>query len=107
MAEFVRRNHANPVGISGFDRRLKGLKAESKQIPIHSHPIVPAPTMPRAPQVGHLLTPAKRMDLSAQYIAPPIRNGDMGGTFASMSTISGNIGMSPGRAFGAEAHLFR
>jgi len=107
LAEFVRRNHNNPVGISGFDRRLQGLKAESKQIPIHSHPIVPASTMPRAPQVGHLVKPAKKMNLEAQYIAPPIRNGDMGGTFASMSSISGNIGMSPGRAFGAEAHLFR
>jgi hypothetical protein len=107
LAEFVRRNHATPVGISGFDRRLKGLRPTPKQIPIHSMPILPAANIPSSPKVGHLVQPAKRMDLSAQYIAPPIRNGDMGGTFASMSTISGNIGMSPGRAFGAEAHLFR
>ena len=107
MAEFVRRNHATPVGVSGFDRRLNGLTPTPKQIPIHSMPILPAATTPRAPQVGHLVEPAKRMNLEAQYVAPPIRNGDMGGTFASMSTISGNIGMSPGRAFGAEAHLFR
>ena len=107
MAEFVRRHHNTPIGVSGFDRRLKGLKAETKQIPIHSMPILPAATMPSAPKVGHLVQPAKRMNLEAQYIAPPIRNGDMGGTFASMSSISGNIGMSPGRAFGAEAHLFR
>ena len=107
MAEFVRRNHSTPVGISGFDRRLKGLRPTEKQIPIQSMPILPAATMPSSPKVGHLVQPAKKMNLEAQYIAPPIRNGDMGGTFASMSTVSGNIGMSPGRAFGAEAHLFR
>lgn len=108
MAEFVQANKNQPIGVSGFDRRIKGLKrAESKAIPIHNHPIIPRAVMPSAPKVGHLLSPAKKMNLEAQYIAPPIRNGDMGGTFASMSTISGNIGMSPGRAFGAEAHLFR
>jgi hypothetical protein len=107
MAEFVRRNHNTPVGISGFDRNSLGLRASRTSVPIQSIPILPAATMPSSPKVGHLVQPAKKISLEAQYIAPPIRNGDLGGTFHSMSPISGNIGVSPGRAFGAEAHLFR
>ena len=107
MAEFVRRNHAIPVGVSGFDRRNLGLTPTPRQIPIQSMPILPAATMPSSPKVGHLVQPAKKVTLEAQYVAPPIRNGDMGGMFSSMSSVSGNIGVSPGRAFGAEAHLFR
>jgi hypothetical protein len=107
MAEFVRRNHAIPVGVSGFDRRNLGLTPTPRQIPIQSMPIIPAATMPSSPKVGHLVQPAKKISLEAQYVAPPIRNGDMGGVFSSMSSVSGNIGVSPGRAFGAEAHLFR
>ena len=107
MAEFVRRNHAIPMGISGFDRRNLGLTPTARQIPIQSIPILPAAIMPSSPKVGHLVQPAKSITMEAQYVAPPIRNGDMGGVFSSMSSVSGNIGVSPGRAFGAEAHLFR
>lgn len=107
MAEFMRKNARNPTGISGFDRKNLGLKAETQKIPIQSMPILPAANMVSAPKVAHLLSAPKKMTMEAQYIAPPIRGADMGGTFASMSSISGNIGVHPGRAFGAEAHLFR
>jgi len=107
MSEFVRANARNPVGISGFDRKNLGLKAETKRIPIQSMPILPAANMSHAPRVGHLLSAPKTVTMEAQYIAPPIRGADMGGKFSSMSSVSGNIGVHPGRAFGAEAHLFR
>ena len=80
---------------------------DTKRIPIQSMPILPAANMSHAPRVGHLLSAPKTVTMEAQYIAPPIRGADMGGKFSSMSSVSGNIGVHPGRAFGAEAHLFR
>ena len=106
MAEFVRRNHAIPVGVSGFDRRTFGLTPSPRRIPIQSIPILPAAILPSSPKVGHLVEPAKRVTVEAEYVAPPIRGADLGGILVSTSPISGNIGVHPGRAFGAEAHLF-
>ena len=86
---------------------LTNLKSESRHVPVLSKPVLPAPTTPQRPNIGHLIGPAKKVTLEAQYVAPPIRNADLGGVLSSTSAISGNIGVSPGRAFGAEAHLFR
>jgi hypothetical protein len=114
MTEFMRANSGPAATISGFDRSgiAKKLAAESRSHgprtqPLQNLPIRPAPVMPSAPKVSHLIPKTSPMRMEANYIAPPIRGADLGGTFSSMSSVSGNIGVHPGRAFGAEAHLFR
>jgi hypothetical protein len=113
MTEFMRANSGPAATISGFDRSgiAKKLAAEShsstRSMPLMNIPIRPSPVMPSAPRVSHLIPKTAPMRMEANYIAPPIRGADLGGTFSSMSSVSGNIGVHPGRAFGAEAHLFR
>ena len=114
MTEFMRANSGPAATISGFDRSgiSKKLAAESRSQgartqPLQNLPIRPAPVMPSAPKVAHLIPKTSPLRMEANYIAPPIRGADLGGTFSSMSSVSGNIGVHPGRAFGAEAHLFR
>ena len=114
MTEFVRANSGPAATISGFDRSgiAKKLAAESRaqgprSLPLQNLPIRPAPTLPSQPKIAHLIPKTAPVRLEANYIAPPIRGADLGGTFSSMSSVSGNIGVHPGRAFGAEAHLFR
>lgn len=78
--------------------------AEQRRIPIRSLPIVPAPTQARIPNISKMIGPVTPIKMEAQYIAPPIRNADLGGLLNSTSLVGG-IGNSSGRAFGAEAHL--
>ena len=42
--------------------------------------------------------------MEAEYVAPPIRNSDLGGMLNSTSRVGG-FGNSSGRSFGAEAPL--
>lgn len=114
MTEFMRANSGPAATISGFDRSgiAKKLAAESRAAgprtqPLQNIPIRPAPIMPSTPKIAHLIPKTAPVRMEANYIAPPIRGADLGGTFSSMSSVSGNIGVHPGRAFGAEAHLFR
>ena len=114
MTEFMRANSGPAATISGFDRSgiAKKLAAESRAQgprtqPLQNIPIRPAPVMPSTPKIAHLIPKTSPVRLEANYIAPPIRGADLGGLFSSMSSVSGNIGVHPGRAFGAEAHLFR
>ena len=113
MTEFMRANSGPAATISGFDRSgiAKKLAAEShsstRTQPLQNIPIRPAPVMPSTPKIAHLIPKTAPVRMEANYIAPPIRGADLGGLFSSMSSVSGNIGVHPGRAFGAEAHLFR
>lgn len=114
MTEFMRANSGPAATISGFDRSgiAKKLAAESRAqgprtLPLQNIPIRPAPVMPSTPKIAHLIPKTSPVRLEANYIAPPIRGADLGGVFSSMSSVSGNIGVHPGRCFGAEAHLFR
>ena len=114
MTEFMRANSGPAATISGFDRSgiAKKLAAESRtrgprSQPLMNIPIRPSPVMPSTPKVAHLIPKTAPVRMEANYIAPPIRGADLGGAFSSMSSVSGNIGVHPGRAFGAEAHLFR
>ena len=111
MTEFMRANSGPAATISGFDRTgiAKRMMAEStpKRIPLQNLPVRPAANLPSAPRVTHLIPKSHGVKLEANYIAPPIRGADLGGKFSSMSSVSGNIGVHPGRAFGADAHLFR
>jgi len=113
MTEFMRANSGPAATISGFDRSgiAKKLAAEShsstRAQPLQNIPIRPAPVMPSTPKIAHLIPKTAPVRMEANYIAPPIRGADLGGLFSSMSSVSGNIGVHPGRAFGAEAHLFR
>ncbi len=113
MTEFMRANSGPAATISGFDRSgiAKKLAAESQPSsrtqPLQNIPIRPAPVMPSTPKIAHLIPKTAPVRMEANYIAPPIRGADLGGIFSSMSSVSGNIGVHPGRAFGAEAHLFR
>ena len=114
MTKFMRANSGPAATISGFDRSgiAKKLAAESRAqgprtLPLQNIPIRPAPVMASTPKIAHLIPKSAPVRLEANYIAPPIRGADLGGVFSSMSSVSGNIGVHPGRCFGAEAHLFR
>lgn len=71
-------------------------------------------TIPQAnlPNMGGLMSalrgmPAARpMVVQAEVITPPVTQSDLGGMFSAQSLISGGVGNSPGRSFGAEAHLY-
>ena len=65
---------------------------------------MPASTQPRVPNVGKLVGPVKPIKMEAEYVAPPIRNSDLGGMLNSTSRVGG-FGNSSGRSFGAEAPL--
>lgn len=60
-----------------------------QQIPVRDLPVMPAPTTPRIPNVGKLVGPVKPIKVEAQYVAPPIRGADLGGTLNSTSKVGG------------------
>tara|TARA_B100000614_G_C14479995_1_gene466286 strand:+ start:502 stop:1146 length:645 start_codon:yes stop_codon:yes gene_type:complete len=80
------------------------VKQAEQRIPIRELPLVPASTQPRVPNVGKLVGPVKAIKMEAEYVAPPIRNSDLGGMLNSTSRVGG-FGNSSGRSFGAEAPL--
>ena len=80
------------------------IKQSEQRIPIRELPLVPASTQPRVPNVGKLVGPVKPIKMEAEYVAPPIRNSDLGGMLNSTSRVGG-FGNSSGRSFGAEAPL--
>ena len=80
------------------------IKQSEQRIPIRELPLVPASTQPRVPNVGKLVGPVKAIKMEAEYVAPPIRNSDLGGMLNSTSRVGG-FGNSSGRSFGAEAPL--
>ena len=77
-------------------------------------PIREQVTVPQAniPDMGGIMSalrgmPAARpMVVQAEVITPPVTQSDLGGMFSAQSLISGGVGNSPGRSFGAEAHLY-
>ena len=58
-------------------------------IPVRSLPVMPASTQPRVPNVGKMIGPVKPIKVESQYVAPPIRNADMGGALNSTSKVGG------------------
>ena len=75
-----------------------------KRMPLREMPIIPMSTQPRIPNVSKQIGPIKQIRMEAQYVAPPVRNADLGGALNSTSRVGG-IGNSSGRTFGAEAPL--
>ncbi len=76
----------------------------ARRIPIRELPLIPASTQPRVPNVSGMIGPVKSIKMEAQYVAPPVRNSDLGGMLNSTSRVGG-FGNSSGRTFGAEAPL--
>lgn len=60
-----------------------------KTIPVRDLPVMPASTQPRVPNIAKMVGPAKPIVMEAQYIAPPVRNADMGGMLNSTSKVGG------------------
>lgn len=75
-----------------------------RRMPLREMPIIPMSTQPRIPNVSKQIGPVKPIRMEAQYVAPPVRNADLGGALNSTSRVGG-IGNSSGRTFGAEAPL--
>jgi hypothetical protein len=75
-----------------------------QRMAIRELPLIPASTQPRVPNVSKLIGPVKSIRMEAQYVAPPVRNADLGGMLHSTSRVGG-FGNSSGRTFGAEAPL--
>lgn len=73
--------------------------AANNGIPVRSLPVMPASTQPRVPNVGKMVGPVKPIKVESQYIAPPIRNADMGGVLNSTSKVGGVANFN-GRAVG-------
>ena len=73
--------------------------AARNTIPIRSLPVMPASTQPRVPNIGRLVGPVRPIKVESQYVAPPIRNADMGGVLNSTSKVGGFANF-PGRAVG-------
>jgi hypothetical protein len=78
--------------------------ASQQRMAIRELPLIPASTQPRVPNVSSMVGPVKSIKMEAQYVAPPVRNSDLGGMLNSTSRVGG-IGNSSGRTFGAEAPL--
>ena len=75
-----------------------------QRMAIRELPLIPASTQPRVPNVSGMIGPVKSVKMEAQYVAPPVRNADLGGMLNSTSRVGG-FGNSSGRTFGAEAPL--
>lgn len=75
-----------------------------QRMAIRELPLIPASTQPRVPNVSGMIGPVKSIKMEAQYVAPPVRNSDLGGLLHSTSRVGG-FGNSSGRTFGAEAPL--
>ena len=60
-----------------------------KSIPVRDLPVMPASTQPRVPNFAKMVGPARPIVMEAQYVAPPIRNADMGGMLNSTSKVGG------------------
>ena len=75
-----------------------------QRMAIRELPLVPASTQPNVPNVSKLVGPVKAIKMEAEYVAPPIRNSDLGGMLNSTSKVGG-FGNSSGRSFGASAPL--
>jgi len=58
-------------------------------IPVRQMPVMPASTQPRVPNISKLVGPSRPIKVEAQYVAPPVRNADMGGMLNSTSTVGG------------------
>tara|TARA_R110000751_G_scaffold54268_2_gene116794 strand:+ start:161 stop:1018 length:858 start_codon:yes stop_codon:yes gene_type:complete len=80
------------------------ISAAERRIPIRELPLIPASTQPRVPNVSKLIGPVKAIKMEAQYVAPPVRNADLGGMLNSTSRVGG-FGNSSGRTFGSEGPL--
>lgn len=60
-----------------------------QQIPVRDLPVMPAPTTPNIPNIGKLVGPVKPIKMEMQYVAPPIRGADLGGSLNSTSKVGG------------------
>ena len=80
------------------------IPGSQQRIPVRNLPVIPASTQPNVPNVSKMIGPVKSIKMAAEYVAPPIRNSDLGGLLHSTSRVGG-FGNSSGRTFGAEAPL--
>ena len=79
------------------------------RVPIREQIVVPQANLPNMGGIMSALRgmPAARpMVVQAEVITPPVTQSNLGGMFSAQSLISGGVGNSPGRSFGAEAHLY-
>ena len=79
------------------------------RVPIREQLTIPQANLPNMGGIMSALRgmPAARpMVVQAEVITPPVTQSDLGGMFSAQSLISGGVGNSPGRSFGAEAHLY-
>ncbi len=77
----------------------------AKQVPVFEKTVIPKANRPNMPNYNAMIGPTSQVFLEAKAVSPPVRNADLGGMLSSTSSIVGNIGMTPGRAFGAESFL--
>jgi|TARA_B100000282_G_scaffold296828_2_gene280329 hypothetical protein len=77
----------------------------AKQVPVFDKTVIPKANRPNMPNYNAMIGPTSQVFLEAKPVAPPVRNADLGGLLSSTSSIVGNIGTTPGRAFGAESFL--
>jgi len=83
------------------------IQPTTRQVPVFEKTLVPQPNMPNMPDFNKMVKPTGHIFLEAKVVQPPLRNADLGGLLSSTSTLLGGIGMTQGRAFGAESFLIR
>ena len=71
-------------------------------IPLRQAPVLPKANLPHQKNLAGLIPPSSGVRLESEYIAPPVRAGDLGGLAPSRFR---QIGINAGRTFGAEGHL--
>ena len=74
----------------------------TKSIPLRQAPILPKANLPHQKNLAGLIPASSGVRLESEYIAPPVRAGDLGGLTPSRHR---QIGINTGRTFGAEGHL--
>ena len=87
-AEAIAIRPTNPRSLMGTGPTFN-ITPTPQSIPVRDLPVMPASTQPRVPNISKMVGPAKPIKVEAQYIAPPIRNADMGGMLNSTSKVGG------------------
>ena len=98
-AEAVAIRPTNPRSFLGTGPTFN-ITPTPQSIPVRDLPVMPASTQPRVPNVTRMMGPARPIKVEAQYIAPPVRNADMGGMLNSTSKVGGVANFN-GRAVGS------
>jgi hypothetical protein len=102
-AEQMAYRPTNPRAL-GLAPQVK-ITPTARQVPVFERTVIPQANIPHMADFRKMVKPSGHIFLEAKPVQPPVRGADLGGLLSSTSSLIGNIGTTPGRAFGAESFL--